>query len=234
MGKNKDKKASWDGKDNAYDYLKGEFNKDYRSFNANRESEGVYNEKRNNDFQRYLMTGEKARGHGYADKYFDEKDGGKKSVEDRLFEAGIPPSQWQYYANKSGVTNMNSKSDAKTLIDYYNKDERYKGGGKDDDKQDVEEMVEENTDPNRYFQSKYLSPHLQGVNERLDEEYPTPLYDQNDSANRASSAFASDYIGDVVAGLNLHENTKLNLNNAYAYLQKDRNEEERQGNVDFR
>ena len=34
---------------------------------------------------------------------------------------------------------MNSKSDAKTLIDYYNKDERYKGG-KDDDKQDVEEM----------------------------------------------------------------------------------------------
>ena len=33
-----------------------------------------------------------------------------------------------------------------------------------------------------------------------------------------------DYIGDVVAGLNLHENTKLNLNNAYAYLQKDRNE----------
>ena len=27
---------------------------------------------------------------------------------------------------------MNSKSDAKTLIDYYNKDERYKGGGKDE------------------------------------------------------------------------------------------------------
>ena len=43
---------------------------------------------------------------------------------------------------------MNSKSDAKTLIDYYNKDERYQGGGKDDDKQDVEEMVEESTDPN--------------------------------------------------------------------------------------
>ena len=39
------------------------------------------------------------------------------------------------------------------------------------DKKDVEEMVEENTDPNRYFQSKYLSPHLQGVNERLSKDY---------------------------------------------------------------
>ena len=92
----------------------------------------------------------------------------------------------------------------------------------------------EDTDPNRYFQSKYLSPHLQGVNERLSKDYPTPLYDQTDSADRASSAFASDYIGDVVAGLNLHETTKLNLNNAYAYLQKYREDEERQGNVDFR
>ena len=234
MGKKKDKKASWDGKDNAYDYLKGKFDKDYRSFNANRESEGVYNEKRNNDFQRYMMTGEKSRGYGYADKFY-EKKGGKKSVEDRLFEAGIPPSQWQYYANQSGVTNMNSKSDAKTLIDFYNKDERYQGGGdKDDDKKSVEEEVKENTDPNKYFQSKYLSPHLEGVNDRLDKEYPTPLYDQTDSTDRASSAFASDYIGDVVAGLNLGESTKLNLQNAYAYLHRDREEEEKQGNVDFR
>ena len=240
MGKKKkDKPATWDGKDNAYDYIEGKFNKSYRAHNANRQSQGVYNDQRQRDFQRYMMTGEKSYGHGgvlsgLADKKIDKLYKKEDAMERKLFEAGIPPSQWQYYANKAGIENMNSKKDAKELIKVYNQDERYQGDGDKDDKKGVEEMVEENTDPNRYYQNEYLSPRLQGVNERLDEEYPTPLYDKADSASRASNAFASDYLGDVVAGLNLHETTKLNLNNAYAYLEKDREEEARQANVDFR
>ena len=122
--------------------------------------------------------------------------------------------------NEAGLTQAIVEADRKSLLSKIGS-----GGNK------TEDEVKENTDPNKYFQSKYLSPHLEGVNDRLSKEYPTPLYD---STERASSAFASDYIGDVVSGLNLSETTKLNLDNAYAYLNKDREEEEKQRNVDFR
>ena len=110
MGKKKDKKSSWDGKDNSYDYIRNKFDRDYRPHMSDRESSGVYNEKRNRDFDRYMMTGEKASGYGRGvDKIMGKNKKEDKSMEGQLFAAGIPPSQWQYYADKAGITNMNSK-----------------------------------------------------------------------------------------------------------------------------
>ena len=104
-------------------------------------SSGVYNEKRNRDWDRYMMTGEKASGYGRAvDSIMGKNKKEDKSMEGQLFAAGIPRSQWQYYADKAGITNMNSKSDAKELIKVYNQDERYQGdGGSKKDKSDDKE-----------------------------------------------------------------------------------------------
>lgn len=128
MGKKRDRdrdKGSFDGK-NAYDYIKGRFDDKYRPHMSDRESIEVYERKRNNDFQRYLMTGEKSDGRIWKRKP-DPDEKPKKKLEDKLFEAGIPPSQWQYYAKKAGITNVNNKRDAKKLIEVYNADERYQG-----------------------------------------------------------------------------------------------------------
>ena len=134
MGKKKKKLSSFDGKATGYDYLRDKFNKNYEPHRSDRESGDIYNRKRDEAFQRYLMTGDKYSGmdpgmRRYREK-LDKKLDKKPSVEDRLFEAGIPPSQWQYYAKKADITNVNSKSDAKKLIDVYNKDERYQGPDK--------------------------------------------------------------------------------------------------------
>ena len=127
MGKKNKDKGSFDGK-NAYDYLSREFNKTYRPHRSDRESSDVYNRKRDRDFQRYMMTGEKSSGRGkYVDDITGQFDKEDKSIERKLFAAGIPPSQWKYYAQKAGITNVNSKSDAKDIISVYNADERYQG-----------------------------------------------------------------------------------------------------------
>ena len=121
--------------------------------------------------------------------------------------------------NEAGLTQAIVEADRKNLLS------KIGSSGKK-----TEDEVKENTDPNKYFHSKYLSPHLQGVNDRLAQEYPTPLYDETE---RASSSFASDYLSDVSSGLNLNEDTGLNLSNAYAYLQRDRDEEDERRRPSF-
>ena len=128
MGK-KSKKGSFDGKETSYDYLRERFNNEYRPHRADDESSHIYLRDRDNAFQRYLMTGDKYSGWDPGEKRHwqkkDKKGGG--SFEDKLFKAGIPPSQFDYYAKKAGITNVNSKGDAKRLIAEYNRDERYQG-----------------------------------------------------------------------------------------------------------
>ena len=41
-----------------------------------------------------------------------------------LRSAGIPKDQYQYYADKAGITNVNSPSDYEAIVDAYNKDQR--------------------------------------------------------------------------------------------------------------
>ena len=133
MGKKKDEKkfSSFDGKATGYDYLRDKFNKNYEPHRSDRVSSEIYNRERDQAFERYLMTGDKYSGmepgmRKYREK-IDKKMGKKPSIEDRLFEEGIPVSQWQYYAKKAGISNVNSKADAKKLIEVYNQDERYQG-----------------------------------------------------------------------------------------------------------
>lgn len=146
MGRKKEKPSSFDGKATGYDYLRDKFDSNYEPLRSDRVSEEIYNRKRDEAFQRYLMTGDKYSGmdpgmRRYREK-LDKKRDKKPSIEDRLFEAGIPPSQWQYYANKAGITNVNSKGDAKKLIDVYNEDERYQGPDKPVDEPPVPEAPE--------------------------------------------------------------------------------------------
>jgi hypothetical protein len=161
MGKKNKNKGSFDG-DNAYDYLSRKFDKNYRPHMAERESSEVYNRKRDQDFQRYLMTGEKSSGRGkHVDDITGFNDKKDKTAEGRLFAAGIPPSQWKYYAQKAGITNVNSKSDAKKLISVYNEDERYQGPDREstpapsqaaqDFKDEYVDKVIENTVPEPEF-----------------------------------------------------------------------------------
>ena len=128
MGK-KSKKGSFDGRESSYDYLRGKFNSNYEPHRADRQSSEIYLRERDNAFQRYLMTGDKYSGSDpgmkIARQKIDKKRGG--SFEDKLFEAGIPPSQFDYYAKKADITNVNSKGDVKRLIEAYNRDERYQG-----------------------------------------------------------------------------------------------------------
>ena len=124
MGK---KKKKFDGHETGYDYLRDNFDKQYRSHMSDRESSDVYNSKKEKDFQRYLYTGKKTSGSfsmDYARKNRDKDK--KKDKADRLFEAGIPVQQWDYYKDKAG-NNANSKSDIKAIIAAYNADERYQG-----------------------------------------------------------------------------------------------------------
>lgn len=124
MGKKKKDKGSFDGK-NSYDYLKDRFSETYKPHMSSRESIEVYERKKNDAFQKYLMTGEKTTGWSRIPHKDDKRF--KSKFEDKLFEAGIPPSQWQYYAKKAGITNVDGKKDAKKLIEVYNADERYQG-----------------------------------------------------------------------------------------------------------
>ena len=219
MGKDnkKDKKASWDGKSNSYDYLRDKFNSSYRP-HSDRESSAVYNRKRQSDWERYMMTGEKASGHGrQIDRIRNKRE--DKSVEGQLFAAGIPRSQWQYYADKAGITNMNSKSDAEELIKVYNQDERYQGDGgskkdkKDDDK-DVKDFVPYAKGPFEW------SEHHQGVMDRLSVQPPKLFKEQRDfleptdDQDEAARLFKRKYAADVTRGMNIREDRKLNLTNA--------------------
>jgi hypothetical protein len=123
MGK-KSKKGAFDG-DSVYDYLKRDFDpQGYGSLD--RMSDEVRNRKANDDFQRYLLTGEK-RGPDWNPVTGNLPRNQKKSKVDKLFEAGIPPSQFKYYAEKAGITNVNSKGDIKEIIKAYDADERYQG-----------------------------------------------------------------------------------------------------------
>ncbi len=64
-----------------------------------------------------------------------------------LRRAGIPKDQYQYYADKADITNVNSLSDMEAIIDAYNKDQRNEFAvakvDKDDDKKSKKEDDEE-------------------------------------------------------------------------------------------
>ena len=178
MGK-KSKKGSFGGEETSYDYLRKRFDNEYRPHRADDESSHIYLRDRDNAFQRYLMTGDKYSGWDPGEKRHwqkkDKKLGG--SFEDKLFEAGIPPSQFDYYAKKAGITNVNSKGDAKRLIEEYNRDERYQGEPKQEKRE--EPAISK---PAQDFKDEY-------VDKVIKETKPEPVT-------------AQQVVGDIQAGPN--------------------------------
>jgi len=133
MGK-ENTRSSFDGKSTSYDYLRNKFNKNFKPKRTEDDDGFLFEQERDEAFQRYLYTGDKYSGFPGGERNFarkrDKLRGG--SFEDKLFEAGIPPSQWDYYAKQAGIRNVNDDGDAKKLIDFYNRDERYQGPDEDE------------------------------------------------------------------------------------------------------
>ena len=114
MGK-KNKTASWDGKS----YM------DYRT------TDRSFRDQFENPRGRFDTE-------GYAEA-MAYGPGSRQDFLQPLIDAGIPQDQYEYYANKAGITNVNSKNDLETIIDAYNADERYQGP----EDTEVEEAVRE-------------------------------------------------------------------------------------------
>ena len=173
MGKEKNK-GSFDGV-SVYDYLKRDFNPhDYG--NSGRTPSAVAERRANEDFQRYLLTGEK-RGPNYINRAIGNPFQSKSKV-DKLFEAGIPPSQWEYYAKKADITNVSSENDIKKILEVYDADERYQGEPKQ------EQREEPDASPTAQdFKDKY-------VDKVIEKTVPKPEFDPQQS------------IGDVTGGNN--------------------------------
>ena len=99
MGKNNP--ASWDGKS----YM------DYRTTDLN------YRDQFEND--RGTFDSE-----GYAED-MAYGSGSRQEFLQPLIDAGIPRDQYEYYADKAGIKNVNSTNDLNQIIAVYNEDERY-------------------------------------------------------------------------------------------------------------
>ena len=82
--------------------------------------------------------------------------GSRKNFLKPLYDAGIPQDQFDYYAKKAGIKNVNSKSDLQDIIDVYNDDERYQDdneGGKSKEKKKKDDYKPPVTTPEQ--QEKY-------------------------------------------------------------------------------
>ena len=192
--------AKFGGSD-SYDYLKRQFDNQYVDFssgNIKPSSRNAYTDqqdlnRRNEAFQRYMLTGQ-VKNSGSYDSHSSNlriealNQNRKKSNADRFFEAGIPASQWAYYANKAGISNVNSKKDAKALIAAYNADERFTadqaGEIMDGKLSDYEKNQAANSD-NQELKEIVLSEHMQKAKDIVDKwesgNPPHPIFSSESS-----------------------------------------------------
>lgn len=162
---------------NTYDYLKENFDDQYVDFesgNVKPSSRNAYTDQQaqnryNEALNRYMLTGEiKSTGShmSHVDNKYIEKNATKKSkAAQKLFDEGIPPSQWAYYIDKAGV-NFNSKSDAKAVIAAYNPDERFsadQAGEMMDEKLEDYKKNEAANSATKGLKDRVLSDHMQGA-----------------------------------------------------------------------
>ena len=126
MGKNKT--ASWDGKS----YM------DYRTTDRN------YRDQFEND-----------RGTFDSEAYAEDMaygSGSRQAFLQPLIDAGIPQDQYEYYADKAGLKNVNSTNDLEQIIALYNEDERYQPAAESESKDDndsEDEYTPPTPDPER-------------------------------------------------------------------------------------
>tara|TARA_B100000085_G_C18439163_1_gene470019 strand:+ start:194 stop:904 length:711 start_codon:yes stop_codon:yes gene_type:complete len=160
---------------NTYDYLKENFDDQYVDFesgNVKPSSRNAYTDQQaqnryNEALNRYMLTGEikSTGGHmSHVDNEYIKRNATKKSkAAQKLFDEGIPPSQWAYYIDKAGV-NFNSKKDAKAVIAAYNPDERFtadQAGEMMDEKLEDYKKNEAANSATKDLKDRVLSEHMQ-------------------------------------------------------------------------
>ena len=185
---------------NTYDFLKENFDKqfiDFESGNVKPSSRNAYTDQQarnryNEALNRYMLTGEIKNTGSYdshvSNNYmFQRKPNKKARAAQKLFDEGIPPSQWAYYVDKAGV-NLNSKGDAKAVIAAYNPDERFSadqaGEMMDEKFSDYEKNQAANSDSGE-LKDIVLSEHMQKAKDIVDKwesgNPPHPIFSSQSS-----------------------------------------------------
>ena len=198
MGK-KNKTASWDGRS----YM------DYRTTDRN------FRDQFEND--RGTFDSE-----GYAEA-MAYGPGSRQNFLQPLIDAGIPQDQYEYYANKAGITNVNSKSDLETIIDAYNKDERYQPPeepkeDKDDD--DDDDYTPPPPDPEREAQLERDEQYLADRRNMRQEIGSRPFKYDSKVTGAGSTEYGSGSDYDMRADMNDDDKAVSAMDFANAFKQK--------------
>ena len=197
MGK-KNKTATWDGKS----YM------DYRT------SDYGYRDQFENDrgtFDHEAYAEDMAYGAGSRQAFLQP-----------LIDAGIPQDQYEYYANKAGLTNVNSQNDLNQIIDVYNKDERYQPPeepekDKDDDE---EEYIPPPPDPEREAQLEKDEQYLADRRNMRQEIGSRPFQYDSKVTGAGATEYGSGSDYDMRADMNDESKTESSLDFANSFKQK--------------
>ena len=197
MGK-KNKAASWDGKS----YM------DYRT------SDYGYRDQFENDrgtFDQQAYAEDMAYGKGSRQAFLQP-----------LIDAGIPQDQYEYYANKAGLKNVNSESDLNQIIDIYNKDERYQPPEEpeDDNDDDDDEYIPPPPDPEREAQLERDEQYLADRRNMRQEIGSRPFQYDSKLTGAGSTEYGSGSDYDMRTDMNDDDKAESAMDFANAFKQK--------------
>ena len=197
MGKNKT--ASWDGKS----YM------DYRTTDRN------YRDQFEND--RGTFDSE-----GYAED-MAYGSGSRQAFLQPLIDAGIPRDQYEYYADKAGITNVNSRNDLDQIISVYNEDERYQPPAESEskDKKDSEdEYTPPPPDPEREAVLEQDREYLANRRNMRQEIGSRPFQYDSKLTGAGSTEYGSGSDYDMRADMNDDDKAESAMDFANAFKQK--------------
>ena len=197
MGKNKT--ASWDGKS----YM------DYRTTDRN------YRDQFEND-----------RGTFDSEAYAEDMaygSGSRQAFLQPLIDAGIPQDQYEYYADKAGLKNVNSTNDLEQIIALYNEDERYQPPAESESKDDndsEDEYTPPPPDPEREAVLEQDREYLANRRNMRQEIGSRPFKYDSKLTGAGSTKYDSGSDYDMRADMNDDDKAESAMDFANAFKQK--------------
>ena len=197
MGKNKT--ASWDGKS----YM------DYRTTDRN------YRDQFEND-----------RGTFDSEAYAEDMaygSGSRQAFLQPLIDAGIPQDQYEYYADKAGLKNVNSTNDLEQIIALYNEDERYQPPAESESKDDndsEDEYTPPPPDPEREAVLEQDREYLANRRNMRQEIGSRPFKYDSKLTGAGSTEYGSGSDYDMRADMNDDDKAESAMDFANAFKQK--------------
>ena len=198
MGK-KNKTASWDGKS----YM------DYRTTDRN------YRDQFEND-----------RGTFDSEAYAEDMaygSGSRQAFLQPLIDAGIPQDQYEYYADKAGLKNVNSTNDLEQIIALYNEDERYQPAAESESKDDndsEDEYTPPPPDPEREAVLEQDREYLADRRNMRQEIGSRPFKYDSKLTGAGSTEYGSGSDYDMRADMNDDDKAESAMDFANAFKQK--------------